>query len=144
MADLIVFEVDLFGISILLGMIIGCFYDIFEAMRESIKHKTVFIAIEDFVFWIVTTYIVFYTFYKFNYGQLRSYVFMGIFIGLVIYKYTLSKIVIMLMKFIFKIIVAVFKIFGRWIIIPLRNLCKNTSKALKNAKKTIRIAFRGQ
>ncbi len=144
MADLIIFEVDLFGISILLGMIIGCFYDIFEAIRNSIKHKNVFIAIEDFIFWIVTTYIVFYTFYKFNYGQLRSYVFMGIFIGLAIYKFTLSKLIIMLLTFIFKIITTIFKVLGKLIVVPSRNLCKNAYKALKNTKKTIKIAFKGR
>lgn len=144
MADLIVFEVDLFGISILLGMIIGCFYDIFESIRNSTKHKTIFIAIEDFIFWIVTTYIVFYTFYRFNYGQLRSYVFMGIFIGLAIYKCTLSKLIIIVLTFIFKIISTTFGVLGKWISVPIRNLCKNASKALKNTKKTIKIAFKGR
>ena len=80
-----------FLIFIIVGMIIGITYDIFRILRKSFKTIDFITYIQDFLFWIITGAILLYTIFAFNNGELRSYIFIGILLGLILYMILISK-----------------------------------------------------
>ena len=68
----------LFYIFVLTGILIGIIFDIFRILRKSFKTPDFVTYIEDIIFWILCGILLFYTVYKFNNGEIRSYVLLGI------------------------------------------------------------------
>lgn len=90
------------------GIAIGILFDIFRILRRSFKTTDLITYIEDILFWILTGAIVLFSIFKFNDGQIRSYVVIGIAFGIFIYMFTISKFIIkysvIIIKWIKKII----------------------------------------
>lgn len=87
-------QADLFYIFILTGILLGVLFDVFRILRKSFKTSDLITYIEDVVFWILAGFLLFYTVYKFNNGEIRSYVLLGIALGLTAYLIIFSKIFI--------------------------------------------------
>lgn len=87
-------QLYLFLIFILTGFLIGILFDVFRIFRKSFKTTDTLTYIEDICFWILTTIIILYSIYKFNNGELRWFIFLGLFFGFSIYMLILSKIFI--------------------------------------------------
>ena len=94
MATLIHDEVRLFGICFLLGGTLAFFYDCIRIVRMLIRHKDWIVDLEDLGFWLVTAWLVFCTLFTYNRGALRGYAFFGMFLGVVFYALTLSRIIL--------------------------------------------------
>lgn len=73
------------------GIVIGIVFDVFRITRKSFKTPDYITYIEDIVFWILTGFILLFTIFTFNNGEIRIYIFAGIILGLIIYLLTLSK-----------------------------------------------------
>lgn len=69
-----------FFIFILTGVIIGVLFDIFRVFRRSFKTSDFVTYIQDILFWILSGIIVLYTIFKFNNGDIRSYIIIGMLI----------------------------------------------------------------
>ena len=65
----------LFVIFILNGFLIGILFDIFRILRKSFKTKDWLTYIQDILFWILTGFIVLYSIFRFNNGELRGFIF---------------------------------------------------------------------
>ena len=76
--------------AILSGIIIGFLFDIYREFRGVCKNK-ILITIEDILFWIWCSLIVFVFLLKSNYALIGVYVYVFMGITLVIYLKTLSK-----------------------------------------------------
>ena len=76
--------------AILSGIIIGFLFDIYREFRGVCKNK-ILITIEDILFWIWCSLIVFVFLLKYNYALIGVYVYVFMGITLVIYLKTLSK-----------------------------------------------------
>ena len=76
--------------AILSGIIIGFLFDIYREFRGVCKNK-ILITIEDILFWIWCSLIVFVFLLKYNYALIGVYVYVFMGINLVIYLKTLSK-----------------------------------------------------
>ncbi|WP_283718289.1 spore cortex biosynthesis protein YabQ [Clostridium perfringens] len=76
--------------AILSGIIIGFLFDIYREFRGVCKNK-ILITIEDILFWILCSLIVFVFLLKYNYALIGVYVYVFMGITLVIYLKTLSK-----------------------------------------------------
>lgn len=87
-------QADLFYIFILTGILLGVLFDVFRILRKSFKTSDLITYIEDVVFWILAGFLLFYTVYKFNNGEIRSYVLLGIALGFTAYLIIFSKIFI--------------------------------------------------
>ena len=86
---------------ILTGVIIGILFDIFRILRKSFKTLDIITYIQDFIFLILTGIIMLYSIFTFNNGEIRGYVIIGVFLGIMIYILLLSKYFITIMvKFI--------------------------------------------
>lgn len=91
MNDLITNQALSFGIYIICGAIIGVFFDIFRILRKSFKTTDVFTYIQDTIFGILTGIFLILILFVFNNGELRFYIFLALFLGLILYLTTISK-----------------------------------------------------
>ncbi len=88
----------------IVGIIIGILFDTFRVLRKSFKTPDIITIIEDIIFWILVGIILLFSIFRFNNGELRNYVFIGLIIGLMIYMLTISR---YLIKICVKIIVTI-------------------------------------
>lgn len=84
-------QLYIFLIYIASGMVIGIFFDMFRVLRKSMKTSNLITYIEDTIFWIIVGLFLIWEIFTISYGELRSYIFIGLFIGLVIYMLSVSK-----------------------------------------------------
>jgi spore cortex biosynthesis protein YabQ len=143
---MVINQASLFLIFVINGIIIGLVFDIFRILRKSFKTSDIITTIEDILFWIITGIIILYSIFVFNNGEIRFFMFIGIFLGVILYILLLSNYIIKVsVKIIFlakKIVAFIFKI----IIFPVRSTYKIIKNILKkpilfcfiNLKKTIR------
>ncbi|MBR3255854.1 MAG: spore cortex biosynthesis protein YabQ [Clostridia bacterium] len=110
----------LFFIFSLDGFIIGLLFDFFRILRKCFKTANLVTYIEDILFWILTGFLVLYTIFIFNNGEIRFFMFIGIIIGIALYILLLSKYIITINVFIINIF---------------KNLTKSTKNVLKNLRK---------
>ena len=149
----------LFLIFTVNGIIIGLLFDIFRILRRSFKTSDIITYIQDILFWILTGLILLYSIFTFSNGEIRFYMFLGVFLGCLIYMLAFSKYFI---KINVKIILVFKKIIGKLIsiiIFPIKILIRfikkiffkpinfvtiNTKKFKSNCQKKIKNAFKFQ
>ena len=133
----------LFFIFIINGILIGLLFDFFRILRRIIKTNDIITYIEDILFWILTGFIILYSIFVFNNGQLRLYMFLGIILGAFIYMLFISsyiikiniKIINLLCRLINIITIPfkfIFNIFRRTFIKPVTFLFINVRKIFTN------------
>ena len=110
-----------FIVFILNGFIIGILFDVFRILRKSFKTPDFITCFEDIAFWIISGFILLYSIFKFNNGELRFFIFLGIFIGISIYLLIFSKLFIKVSIFIIEIIK---KLVHTIIIVPAKFIIK--------------------
>ena len=98
MATLIYDEIELFGVCLRLGVFLAFCYDCIRIFRMLFIHKNWVIDLEDLVFWLLTAWITFGTLFIYNRGALRGYAFLGMFLGVLIYALTLSRLLLFLAR----------------------------------------------
>ena len=87
-------QIYVFLIFIIDGILIGLLFDFFRILRKSFHTSNVTTYVEDIMFWILTGIIIMYTLYVVCGGEIRIYMFIGIFIGVCMYILTISKYII--------------------------------------------------
>ena len=83
----------LFLSTIAAGAVIGLIYDLFRVLRKTIPHANLAVQIEDAVFWLGCSVLMFSFMLHRNYGEVRFFAILGMALGAVIYFHTISKIV---------------------------------------------------
>lgn len=84
--------------SVLMGGAIGLLYDFFKIDRIIFKRSRWFIIFADILFWVISAFI-FYSFaVVFSNGQVRGYLLFSSLLGFIIYKLTLSKLIILIIS----------------------------------------------
>lgn len=106
------------------GMIIAFIYDVFRIRRKAIKSSNVIVYFEDFIYWILVALVLFAVVYFSNDGELRGYLFIGTFIGIVLYSLLLSKIIMTVFLFIIKVLYKFFVTVVNILAIPFKILFK--------------------
>ena len=94
MADLIYDEVQLFGVCLLLGVELALIYDGIRVLRLLFQHWDWLVDVEDLLYWMYTAWLVFRTLFHYNQGMLRGYAFLGMFLGVILYLGTLSRLLL--------------------------------------------------
>ena len=90
----ITIELQFFLISILWGGILLLVYDGLRVIRRLIKHDSFFLAVEDLIFWVLASVSIFAMMYRENNGIIRGFSVMGMAIGMVLYHYIFSEILV--------------------------------------------------
>lgn len=88
---MVINQAYLFLIFTINGIIIGILFDIFRVLRKSFKTSDIITYIQDVLFWILTGFILLYSVFTFSNGEIRLYMFFGVFIGGLIYMLMFSK-----------------------------------------------------
>ena len=120
-------QVYVFAIFILNGFLIGILFDIFRILRKSFKTPDFITYIEDILFWISSALLLLYSIFKFNNGELRMYIFLGIISGFLVYFLIFSKLFVDISVYTIKLIK---KLINMLIIVPFRFFVKTINKII--------------
>ena len=60
------------------GIVIGVLFDVFRILRRSFKTADWLTTLQDILFWILAGFITLFSIFKFNNGEIRSYIFIEI------------------------------------------------------------------
>ncbi len=135
MASFITEQVTVFLQSFSCGFLIWLVYDIFLIFRMTWKHRGFFVVLENILFWLVAASAIFDTFYEYNYGNLRAYAFIGVFLGIFLHNFIITKSILW-----------TYGIFLSWFrrkICPIvKILSKKMKNMLKQVKKSIIVSIR--
>ena len=139
-------QASLFLVFVINGVIIGLVFDIFRILRKSFKTSDAITIIEDILFWIITGIIILYSIFVFNNGEIRFFMFIGIFLGTMLYMLLISRYVIKVSVGIISVIKKIVGFIFKILIFPIQAIYKIIKNILKkpilfcyiNLKKTIR------
>ena len=91
---MIYIQLQLFFIFLLNGLLIGLLFDFFRILRKAMKTADFITYIEDALFWILTGFIILYSIFTYNNGEIRLFMFLAIILGLLIYLAFISKMIL--------------------------------------------------
>lgn len=136
---MVINQAYLFLIFTINGILIGILFDIFRVLRKSFKTADIITYIQDVLFWILTGFILLYSVFTFSNGEIRFYMFLGVFIGGLVYMLMFSKYfininvkIVSIFKFIIQKIISI-------IIFPIKIIIKFTKKIFFKPIKFITI-----
>ena len=117
------------------GAVLGMLYDCFRILRRVMRHKTITTTIEDAIFWIVSTLLMFAFLLNRNFGDIRAFIFMGLALGAVLYFLMFSryftKIAMTILRWLKKLLLV--------IISPIILILTVIKKRLKSGRRYVRI-----
>ena len=128
----------LFLVFSLTGVIIGILFDFFRILRRTIKTSNFITYVEDILFWILTGFLILYSIWYFNNGEIRIYMFLGIILGVLIYMLTLSSILIKIFSKLFRILINMLELPFKTIISVFRKLITAKEKIFIKITKKIK------
>lgn len=120
LTDTVSRQVYCFLMSIGVGALLGCVYDVFKLLHIFLPSKKIVVFIEDILYWIIAGFVTFIFILVFNSGEIRGFLLIGELCGFVIYYFLMSPFVIKLLKSLISITVAVLKFIFRIIFTPIK------------------------
>lgn len=90
-------QAAVFGIMTATGFLLGVLFDCYRVLRGTVRLKTWSTALADLLYWLIATVVVFGILLFSNGGELRLYVFIGLFAGAALYYRLASNFVIRLL-----------------------------------------------
>lgn len=133
MSQNIVNEMTFLLHSFFMGIVITFVYDGFLILRRLIRHSMFLVSLEDMVFWIACAIGVFYMLYEENNGILRWFSVFGAAVGMIVYKKSVSGLVIHIMSAVIERISRIIYRVVCIIFIPFNFLGKRGSVFLKRS-----------
>ncbi len=131
-----------FARSVVLGILFCLIYDIFRAFRKVIKYSPVSIFFQDLVYSLAIAFVTFTFLLSVTNGELRGFVFVGIGIGFIISRVSLSIVIVRFFKLVISIIYGLFsKVSKRFYTTfdrLIENICEFSKKSGKDLKKLLK------
>jgi len=93
-----------FAATVAAGLAAGFFYNYYCELRRAFKFRKRATILGDIVFWLVTTAVIFLALLRGNWGEVRLYVFVGLFLGAFFYYWLLSAPVSRFLRFKFQVV----------------------------------------
>jgi len=87
----IVIEAKFMLQALFLGMVLYFLYEIIIIIRNVFTHGKLSTGLEDFLYWITNTYLIFKLLFKYNYGIIRWFVILGVASGMLLCKLVLRS-----------------------------------------------------
>lgn len=108
------------------GAALGIVYDSYRVLSFSFRFPRWSIHTIDLLYWIAAALFVFNMLYSSNHGELRFYVFLGLFLGVWVYFLVFSvltqKFVVMLIGIIKKMVYILYRIFYSIFVVPVKGV----------------------
>ena len=138
---------------ILTGIVLGIIFDVFRIARRTIKTSDFITNLEDVLFGLIAGVIILITIFKFNNGELRLYIFIGLGIGIILNMLFISKYFIKInvciinfikkvLKFLFKPIISFVKFVKKILFKPFLFVIFNIRKLIEQITKKLTINFK--
>ena len=99
-----------FGRSVILGVLYCLFYDVFRALRRAKKFSDITVAVQDIIYFIIISPVTFLYLLAATNGELRFYIFLGIFFGFLLSFYSVSRVWFTVLRICFSVILKGFEI----------------------------------
>ena len=119
---------QIFILFFLLGIVIGSIYNIFRVIRKNFKTSDFVTQIEDIIFLIIAGILILCFILKFCIGEIRFYVFIAIFLGILLYFLTISKPYVIILNIVVKFCKKILSFFVNLIKIPYIFIKKHIKK----------------
>lgn len=103
-------QMIIFAITMGLGVVIGITFDFYRAARGLWRPKMIATVIGDMLIWLFLTVITFAVLLVSNWGEVRFYVFIGIFAGALVYYRLFSSTVVNWWRVLLKLVARVTKL----------------------------------
>lgn len=126
----------LFLHAMALGVVMIFCYDLLRIFRRGVLHGTVWIAMEDMFFWLISAFVLFRLMYEENDGKLRWFVIMGVLVGMILYNVSFSRLVVRFGSFLFCRILRAVRALIRGIVKMLQFLLKPFGKCIQRTGRT--------
>lgn len=130
--------------AILFGIGLLFLYDIVRSARIVFHHKGIFVILEDLSFSMFVAVTSFIFLCTYNYGELRGYFFLGIFIGMVIYRAKISSYILKIEVFLFSKVRDFMILIGNKLKKPMISIQRNIKWRLKKERKNVTMALKSQ
>lgn len=124
-------ELNFFIASFFWGVFLFFIYDCLLIFRNIIKHNGIITAIEDVVFWVVSGVLIFQMMYTKNHGTIRWYFIIGLALGMIVYRNTISNMVVTFVTTVTKKIIAFIRKVLTILLKPFRFVIKRIQKFLR-------------
>ena len=121
-------QITIFIFSILSGFLIGVLFDLYRIIRWNEIPGKIVTAIEDLLFWILTAILVFIFMMYTNYAYLSFNIFAYIAIGIFVYFKLISKLVINVLKNVFRIVQLGVRVLIYHVFYPIRVIFQKITK----------------
>ena len=99
-----------FILFFIIGIIIGLLFDFFRVIRKNFKTSDFITLMEDIAFLILTSFLIIFSIIRINGGEVRFYLFLGIFFGILIYSLTISNLCVIILNVIVRLCKKVFEV----------------------------------
>ena len=88
---------QIFIFFFIIGIIIGILFDIFKVLRKTFKTSDFVTFIEDLIFLFLSGNLIISGILKLNSGEVRFFLFLGIFFGILSYILTISNLCVIIL-----------------------------------------------
>jgi len=134
-----------FVYSILLGGLFSFIYDFVKSFRLTLKFSSLFIFILDILYFLSISFLTFLFYISFTDGEIRYYILLGMILGFIIFRITVSKVLIFLLIHILKFIFLITDKLNGYILVlngrissVLKEFFKNILKIFKKIKNNLK------
>ena len=143
-------ELSFFFHAILTGVLLLLLYDGIRIFRRVCRHKVFFVNMEDFLYWIASSIIIFVVLVKENNGIIRWFFVLGMFIGMLIYHFSVSHYFVTSISFLIKktlhlvsvvlgVVLKPIRLVVNFLAKPAGKLWKSAQEILKKNKNNVEI-----
>jgi len=148
-------QVIVFLTTAISGMVIALVYDLFRIFRKTVRTGSLVTFVQDILYWLIASVIMFVTIYYSNDGELRGFLFLGAFLGVIIYALLFSKVIMDSSMFIIRItsktvrfaafvVSYPFRLIMKLIILPVFKIARETAASMKKARAERKAKTDGQ
>lgn len=137
MSEIIGLQAKFFIASFASGIIMLIVYDVLRILRRIVKHSRLLVAIEDILFWVISSIFIFIMMYIENDGIIRGFSIMGMLLGMILYNILLSKYIVNGISYILNKIIDTVRRIILFLLKPFRYILGKIGKILNFIRKKL-------
>lgn len=122
------YQLFLFIVFFIVGGVFALLYDALKVSGKFAPRWSFFVVLKDIVFWLVVTVTMFCVCLKFNDGEFRFYMLIGVVSGALLYFKTISRLVVLVLGFIADCIKKTISVVFGILLFPVKVLVKIINK----------------
>ena len=131
MSEVIQQETIVFLLSVLHGAGLTFCYDLLRALRRAVPHRLAAVSAEDFLFWLAAGFLTFCLAFLHTDGVIRGYVAVGIALGVILYHFSASNLVVRFFSWSFLQIRHLICVILRILWWPVKKICQFWQKIIE-------------